>query len=191
MSDTYTHTKPHYFRMCLQECCYCPSKEIEIVIFSDSHVIQTCNEHMPLAIRDIKAAYYQSGVILSDDVLNDELFKLIPKEFQGVRFDKYRFLIQDESGWNIPIVKIDGSTSSGGTMAISVSELIHLLPSDQKNTPLLVNFLEKLNKGFYYDEFIANEAAKVEKLEFKKPDVLPNVKLVQLADGRIARMYVP
>ena len=191
MADTYTHTEPHHYRMSLQECCYCPSTKIRKLIFSNSHVIHTCDTHLQQAARDIKAAYYKSSVILTSHVLEDELFEMIPKEFQGVCFVKDSFLIKDESGWNIPIKKIDGSTQSGTTMGISVSELIRLLPSDQKETPLLSKFLEKLEKGFYYDEFIANEAAKKEKPDIKRPDVSPNIKLAQLPDGRVVRMYVP
>jgi len=177
--------------MSLQECCYCSSKRIKKLVFSDSHVIHTCDEHTPLARRDISAAYYRNEIILSDDVLSDDLFRLIPDNFQGVCFEKSRFLIKDASGWNIPIKKIDGSVQPGSVMAISVSELIHLLPSDQKETPLLGAFLSKLEKGFYYDEFLANETAKKEKPEIKRPDVSPHIKLVQLADGRIGRMFVP
>ena len=191
MAETYTHTKPHHWRMSLQECCYCPSKHIRKLIFSESHVIHACQEHILLAERDLKVAYLECAVILSADVLKDALFELIPKEFQGVCFVENEFLIRDESGWNIPIKKIDGSTPAGSTMAISVSELINLLPSTQKDTPLLAKFLEKLEKGFYEEEFLANEAAKKEKLEIKRPDVSPNIKLVRLSDGRIARMFVP
>jgi hypothetical protein len=144
-----------------------------------------------LAERDIKVAYFENNVILSNHVLADTLFELIPKEFQGVCFVSNKFLIRDKSGWNIPIKKIDGSTPTGGTMAISVSELINLLPSEQKETPLLVKFLEKLEKGFYEEEFLANEVAKKEKPEIKRPDVSPHIQLVQLSDGRIARMFVP
>ena len=164
---------------------------IQRLIFSDTHVIHTCASHKLLAERDIKSAYYKCGVILASHVLQDDLFALISKEFQGVCFVGNKFLIRDESGWNIPIEKIDGSSRSGGTMAISVSELVNLLPSDQKETPLLAQFLEKLEKGFYEEEFLANEAAKKENPDIKRPDVSPNIKLAQLPDGRIVRTWAP
>jgi len=190
MAGTYTHTEPHHYTMSLQECCYCSSTKIRKLIFSNSHVIHTCYTHLQQAARDIKTAFYKSGIILSSHVLEDELFHLIPNVFQGVCFAKDRVLIKDESGWNIPIEKVDGSTPIDTIMGVSVSELIHLLPSDQKETPLLPKFLEKLEKGFYYDEFIANEEAKKKNPDIKRPDVSPNIKFAQLPDGRIVRTFV-